>query len=615
MSFLINKKQGVNMQEKKAKMSLNKPRKQKTDRKKSNLDTIISELDNMGYDYIEGYISNKKDKIKAVHRKCGRERSTRFTAFSVQECRYCKRQDADGKYQKSISSNEIVKILQLHSEGKNNVEIGNKVGFSNSTIRNVLLRNGLKSNIPKTKLVEVACQACGAVFTPKYHNRDKACSPACVSELISRSKLKYTQNDIENVMKYKKRKFTNDEISQITKVNVNKIKEIVKEKEMTLSLKDAQANAYRKKLNKNPNCMEEMRETRMKFSTEEFEKKVNELIEQLKDENNKYSSAFLSAKIGLNPKSTSGILRHRGYDDLIKPTKTSVGEEQVADLIREFINKDIEIIRGDRTILKPKELDIYIPELNLAIEYCGLYWHNEDSPQPRGRNYHYEKMKACQEQGVRLITIFEDEWLNRREQVSGFLMSVLGKAEKRYFARKCEVKEVDKAIARKFLNDYHIQGKTTCKIAFGLYYNDELLGVTTGNVHHRQKGDKAPFVLNRLVFKKGVLVVGGASKLLKHLMKYAKNEGFKELISWSDNRWSQGNVYEKTGFTLVEELKPDYSYVTSELTRQSKQSNKKKLLLKKGAVGSMANTEKELAKSIGYSRIWDCGKQRWSIDL
>lgn len=297
------------------------------------------------------------------------------------------------------------------------------------------------------------------------------------------------------------------------------------------------------------------------------------------------------------------------------PTCSNKGVSKVELELLEWVQQWHPEAHSTRQVIGPKELDIYIPSLNLAIEYCGLYWHNEDSPEPRGRTYHYDKMKTCEEKGVRLITVFSDEWQDRREQVTGFLMSVLGKSERRVYARKCEIREVDKTITRKFLDDYHIQGKTTSKIAFGLYHKDELLGLTTGNIHHRQKGDDAPFVLNRLVFKKGVSVVGGASKLLKHLMDYAKNEGFKELISWSDNRWSQGNVYKKTGFTLVEELKPDYSYVTPELIRESKQSNKKKLLLKKGAVGTMANTETELAKTIGYSRIWDCGKKRWSICL
>jgi hypothetical protein len=87
--------------------------------------------------------------------------------------------------------------------------------------------------------------------------------------------------------------------------------------------------------------------------------------------------------------------------------------------------------------------------------------------------------------------------------------------------------------------------------------------------------------------------------------------GYEKIVSWSDNRWSEGKVYEALGFYLEEELGPDYSYV-KDRQRISKQSCQKKHLFKKGAVG---DTELEMAKSLGYSRIWDCGKKRWVLDI
>lgn len=259
---------------------------------------------------------------------------------------------------------------------------------------------------------------------------------------------------------------------------------------------------------------------------------------------------------------------------------------------------------------KGKEIDIYISKLNLGIEYCGLYWHDERHK--KNNKYHYNKMKQANDSNIRLITIFEDEWLNRKNQVKNFIKGVLNICNYKIFARKCCVKEIDKKTAHIFLNENHIQGKTCIKITFGLYYNDELVGVITGNKHHRQNINS--FVFNRLVFKDGYKIIGGASKLLKRLINYAKDNGYKNIISWSDNRWSEGNVYKKIGFKLDAELKPDYSYVVGN-KRESKQSNKKKDLIRKGAIGTMNNTEKELANSLGCYRIWDCGKKRWKINL
>lgn len=257
-----------------------------------------------------------------------------------------------------------------------------------------------------------------------------------------------------------------------------------------------------------------------------------------------------------------------------------------------------------------KEVDIYIPSLNIGIEYCGLYWHHENSPTPRDRNYHYNKFKLCKDKDIQLITIFEDEWLNRKNQIKSFLLSKLNKNSKKIYARKCEIRKTEKKLTNKFLDENHIQGKVRHKIAFGLYYQEELVGLVTGDKHHRQ--NQPSFVLNRLVFKSGVSVVGGASKLVKRLKKYAKDNRYDKIISWSDNRISFGKVYKTTGWIKTEELKPDYSYCIGNSSRKSKQSCQKKNLIKLGAFGK---TEKQMAESLGYNRIWDCGKIRWELPI
>jgi GNAT superfamily N-acetyltransferase len=283
---------------------------------------------------------------------------------------------------------------------------------------------------------------------------------------------------------------------------------------------------------------------------------------------------------------------------------TSRAEKEIFDFVKSFYS---DAVGNSHEIIEPYELDIFIPSLNLAIEYCGLYWHSEEY---REKNYHLKKMRLCNEKGIRLITIFEDEWLERQDQVKNFLLSAINKNELKVMGRKTEVRVVPKPEAVAFLDDTHIQGSPLFEVAFGLYHNNELVGITTGNKHHRQ-GHGSLFVLNRLAFKSNISVSGGSSKLLKALLGYAKEKGYSRLISWSDNRWSEGNVYEKTGFELTETLPPDYSYVLRE-KRISKQSCQKKNLLKKGAVG---NTENEMALSLGLYRIWDCGKKRWEIFL
>jgi hypothetical protein len=256
----------------------------------------------------------------------------------------------------------------------------------------------------------------------------------------------------------------------------------------------------------------------------------------------------------------------------------------------------------DKTILGGKEIDLYNHELKLGIEYCGLYWHNESRPN-RGVDYHYDKYKLAKDQGIQLITIFEDEWLNRNEQVKGALLSILHKNPRKIHGRKCEVRLIESGLGKQFYNDYHIQGAANLSKHFaGLYFKDELVGVLSFGLHHR---NTTQHTLDRLCFKSGVTVMGGSDKLFRFLIK---ETGITKLISWSDNRWFFGNVYPKLGFIKEGELKPDYSYVNiNELCeRVSKQSQKK------GNTNCPVNlTEKQWCAQRNLFRIWDCGKIRW----
>jgi hypothetical protein len=253
-----------------------------------------------------------------------------------------------------------------------------------------------------------------------------------------------------------------------------------------------------------------------------------------------------------------------------------------------------------------KQLDGYDKEHNIAFEYCGLYWHNEQSPEPRDKFYHISKLKACNDTNIRLFTIFEDEWLHREAQVKGRLKAALGKCSRRFVARKLKVKLIDTKTAQDFYEAYHIQGgKISDTYSAGLFNGDELIGAMSFGKHHRNNKE---FVLNRLCFKEDCYVIGGASRLFKFLLDESK---YETIISWSDNRWSEGGVYESLGFIMEENMKPDYSYVDSRTydKRIPKQSQQKR-----STNCPEGKTEKEWAEERGLYRIWDCGKVRWKYE-
>jgi len=254
------------------------------------------------------------------------------------------------------------------------------------------------------------------------------------------------------------------------------------------------------------------------------------------------------------------------------------------------------------TFTSTKDADLYNDDLKVGINYCILKDCNESKG--CGQKYNYTKYTNCKNNNIHLITIFEDEWINRNKQVKGAILSMLGKNSRIFYARKCEVRIISKDMGNAFYDENHIQGKSFLSFVFvGLYFNNELLGVMSFGKHHRDIGK---FVLDRLCFKYDVNVTGGASKLFKFLLNHT---GITELISWSDCRWFSGGVYPKLGFVLEDSLDADYSYVninSSKIVRLSKQSQKK------GNTNCPAGlTEKQWSIQNGLYRIWDVGKLRW----
>lgn len=117
--------------------------------------------------------------------------------------------------------------------------------------------------------------------------------------------------------------------------------------------------------------------------------------------------------------------------------------------LRKFISSavDSKILNNVHSIIPPYELDIVVPEKKLAIEFNGLYWHNDSKIDNK---YHLRKTKLCEEKGIQLIHIFEDEWNYKQDIVKSRLKNLLGIYDKTVYARKCEVREVDSKTSRAF---------------------------------------------------------------------------------------------------------------------------------------------------------------------
>ena len=258
------------------------------------------------------------------------------------------------------------------------------------------------------------------------------------------------------------------------------------------------------------------------------------------------------------------------------------------------------IITSDRKIIKPYELDIYLPDLGLAFEFNGLYWHNELN---KSNNYHYTKTKKCIDSNINLIHIYEDDWVYRQDIVKSMILNKINKINNKIFARKCDIRIIDDInIVKNFLNTNHIQGYTTSTIKLGLFHNHELVSLMCF------KKTKNDYELVRFCSLLNTSVVGGASKLLKY---FIKNYDFNKIKTFSDRGYSNGGVYEKIGFNFSGNLKPSYYYVVDGI-RIHKSNYKKKNLIKMGFNGD--DSEHHIMIKRGIYRIYNSGYIRYEIE-
>lgn len=289
----------------------------------------------------------------------------------------------------------------------------------------------------------------------------------------------------------------------------------------------------------------------------------------------------------------------------------SRGERELVNFITNLLPQNIAVSLNDRRFLSGMELDVLIPSLNIAFEYNGCYWHSEE--QHHDKYYHLNKTEKCEKQGLRLIHIFEDELLLKRELVFGKIKHLLHLDTDResVFARRCSVRTIKYVIGADFLNRYHIQGADKATIYYGLYYDDKLVAVMSFIIDGDSK-----WILSRYATNSMYNVVGGAGKLFSHFVKEKNPE---EVKSFADRRWSTTlfpNMYDKLGFQLEKATRPDYRYILPKSPIRHHKFNFRKANLIKKYGFSDQMTETDMVRELKALKVWDAGllKYVWYND-
>ena len=285
------------------------------------------------------------------------------------------------------------------------------------------------------------------------------------------------------------------------------------------------------------------------------------------------------------------------FPHIVPPTRDHASSVlEVSDFVKSLGFTDVHV--STRKVISPLELDVWVPEKNVAIEYHGLYWHSGGKSDVFDKGRHRQKYDACDAAGIRLMQFFSDEWTNRGDICRSMISNALGANVTKLNARDCDVVELSSAQSRTFVDANHISGATRAKHHIGLVHPQHGLVsvVTTRTPIQKKHGNLCE--LARMCSLGGTNVRGGASKLLARVDELARKDGFDGVLSYADLRFGKGGVYEECGFELVGDSGLSYGY-----TDGHQRFNRFKFRAQK------PKTEKEIADENGVRPVWYSGNR------
>jgi very-short-patch-repair endonuclease len=230
----------------------------------------------------------------------------------------------------------------------------------------------------------------------------------------------------------------------------------------------------------------------------------------------------------------------------------------------------------NRKLLKGKELDLYLPKEKFAIEFNGIHWHSEQMG--KDKTYHYNKWLECQKVGVKLIQVWEDNWIKNKEVVLQTITQKLDTAIQpiinNAFA-KLTVRQT-----KEFMNTNHIEGFETGDCYLGVFDSNKTLNAAI--ILKQEKNNS----LTIIRYASANYHSDNFTKLIGFIQKEYTPE---KLVVIDDNCMSESNIYELNGFIMDSSIKPDYSKV----------------------IGHKRYPKDAKLVSKVEKRIWDAGQTCW----
>lgn len=265
--------------------------------------------------------------------------------------------------------------------------------------------------------------------------------------------------------------------------------------------------------------------------------------------------------------------------------------------VEEFVSTlGFDVERGNRKIIYPKEIDIFVPDKRFGIECHGLYFHSE-AKEGCNPKLHAEKAVLAENAGIRLLQIFQDEWRDRNHIVKNMIRSRLGISDRKIGARNCNVIQIDAKAQRQFFESSHLSGYSAAQRAWALEYKGEILSCLSVRVPRQEKW-RDRLEISRYATTPGTIVVGGLSRLSSVAFKYAVESGRSGIMTYVDRRVGFGHGYLACGFESLGMTGPDYWY-----TDLRSRFDRFKFRAENGV------SEREIASKSNVFRVWGAGSK------
>jgi len=311
----------------------------------------------------------------------------------------------------------------------------------------------------------------------------------------------------------------------------------------------------------------------------------------------------IADKLGVTPKTV--YLHLKKHKISLDSHFRSAGEEKIFEWLSQYSDN---IVKNKR-LPDIGEIDLYIPELKLGIEFDGLYWHSEEK---RSKTYHQDKKIKCMENGIKLISVFEHELYDKFDIIKSSILNHMNIYTSKVRASSCDIRQINHDDSKAFFESNHIQGFSSQKICLGLYHNNVLIyAMSFGKPRFNKKYE---WEIIRMCCLKGYKVYGGASKLWKYFIEMYDP---KSVISYCNLRYGHGNVYNVLGFEQKNITSPSYFYFNPNKNKNLNNRNKIEILTRyqtqKHKLSNILEnynpnyTESQNMKNSGYLRVYDAG--------